>query len=121
MYLYIGCVSFFLLYLQIKMSTHVISFGEQDLLIPSLMDHGIKFSSTTLSMVPGTPIKPMLAKYFCCCCHNYFKFEDIHTCNTLYCLLCFCDRITNGIPQVLKLFSCKAFSCEYKYAVFFSL
>ncbi|WOH10273.1 hypothetical protein DCAR_0729740 [Daucus carota subsp. sativus] len=56
-----------------------------DLLIPSLMDHGIKFSSTTLSMVPGTPIKPMLAK------------------------------ITNGIPQVLKLFSCKAFSCEYKY------
>lgn len=56
-----------------------------DLLIPSLMDNGINFSSTTLSMVPGIPIKPMLAK------------------------------ITNGIPQVLKLFSCKAFTCEYKY------
>lgn len=56
-----------------------------DLLIPSLMDNGINFSSTTLSMVPGIPIKPMLAK------------------------------ITNGIPQVLKLLSCKAFTCEYKY------
>lgn len=56
-----------------------------DLLIPSLMDKGVKFSSTTLSMVPGIPIKPMLAK------------------------------ITNGIPQVLKLFQNKAFTCEYKY------
>ncbi|KAJ9562234.1 hypothetical protein OSB04_007394 [Centaurea solstitialis] len=56
-----------------------------DLLIPSLMDKGIKFSSETLSMVPGIPIKPMLAK------------------------------ITNGIPQVLKLFQGKALTCEFKY------
>ncbi|KAL6551830.1 DNA ligase 6 [Orobanche gracilis] len=34
-----------------------------DLLIPSLMEKGIDFSSSTLSMVPGIPIKPMLARY----------------------------------------------------------
>ncbi|KAK1433220.1 hypothetical protein QVD17_10129 [Tagetes erecta] len=56
-----------------------------DLLIPSIMDKGIKFSTETLSMVPGIPIKPMLAK------------------------------ITNGVPQVLKLFQGKALSCEFKY------
>ncbi|XP_052195716.1 DNA ligase 6 isoform X2 [Diospyros lotus] len=56
-----------------------------DLLVPHLLDKGIEFSSTTLSMVPGIPIKPMLA------------------------------RITNGIPQVLKTFQNKAFTCEYKY------
>jgi DNA ligase-1 len=56
-----------------------------DLLVPSLMEKGIQFSPKTLSMVPGIPIKPMLAK------------------------------ITNGIPQVLKLFRNKAFTCEYKY------
>ncbi|KDO63180.1 hypothetical protein CISIN_1g0010451mg, partial [Citrus sinensis] len=56
-----------------------------DLLIPSLMNKGIGFSASTLSMVPGVPIKPMLAK------------------------------ITNGVPQVLKLFQNKAFTCEYKY------
>ncbi|KAL9427711.1 hypothetical protein AB3S75_029819 [Citrus x aurantiifolia] len=56
-----------------------------DLLIPSLMNKGIGFSSSTLSMVPGVPIKPMLAK------------------------------ITNGVPQVLKLFQNKAFTCECKY------
>lgn len=56
-----------------------------DLLIPSLMSKGIGFSSSTLSMVPGVPIKPMLAK------------------------------ITNGVPQVLKLFQNKSFTCEYKY------
>ncbi|KAM7529810.1 hypothetical protein LguiB_033220 [Lonicera macranthoides] len=56
-----------------------------DLLIPSVMEKGLQFSSMTLSMVPGIPIKPMLAK------------------------------ITNGIPQVLKLFQNKAFTCEYKY------
>ncbi|KAF5479953.1 hypothetical protein F2P56_000734 [Juglans regia] len=56
-----------------------------DLVVPSLMNKGIEFSSSTLSMVPGIPIKPMLAK------------------------------ITNGIPQALKLFEHKAFTCEYKY------
>ncbi|XP_059449423.1 DNA ligase 6 isoform X2 [Corylus avellana] len=56
-----------------------------DLVVPSLMIKGIEFSSSTLSMVPGIPIKPMLAK------------------------------ITNGIPQALKLFQNKAFTCEYKY------
>ncbi|XVE81309.1 hypothetical protein DITRI_Ditri15bG0053500 [Diplodiscus trichospermus] len=56
-----------------------------DLVVPSLMKEGIAFSSSTLSMVPGIPIKPMLAK------------------------------ITNGVPQVLKLFQNKAFTCEYKY------
>ncbi|XP_050372696.1 DNA ligase 6 isoform X2 [Argentina anserina] len=57
----------------------------QDLVVPSLMKRGIGFSSSTLSMVPGTPIKPMLA------------------------------RITNGVQQALKLFQNKAFTCEYKY------
>lgn len=56
-----------------------------DVLVPSLMEKGIEFSSNTLSMDPGIPIKPMLAK------------------------------ITNGAPQVLKLFQNKAFTCEYKY------
>ncbi|MCD9642954.1 hypothetical protein HAX54_030022 [Datura stramonium] len=56
-----------------------------DVLVPSLMEKGIEFSSNTLSMAPGIPIKPMLAK------------------------------ITNGTPQVLKLFQNKAFTCEYKY------
>ncbi|KAK2986757.1 hypothetical protein RJ640_010982 [Escallonia rubra] len=56
-----------------------------DLLVPSLMDKGIRFSSSTLPMVPGIPIKPMLAK------------------------------VTNGIPQVLKLFQNKSLTCEYKY------
>ncbi|XP_054810637.1 DNA ligase 6-like isoform X2 [Prosopis cineraria] len=56
-----------------------------DVLIPSLMNKGPSFCASSLSMVPGIPIKPMLA------------------------------RITNGIPQVLKLFQNKAFTCEYKY------
>ncbi|XP_055805079.1 DNA ligase 6-like isoform X1 [Solanum dulcamara] len=56
-----------------------------DVLVPSLMEKGIEFSSNTLSMAPGIPIKPMLAK------------------------------ITNGAPQVMKLFQNKAFTCEYKY------
>ncbi|GJW09579.1 DNA ligase 6 isoform X1 [Tanacetum coccineum] len=56
-----------------------------DLLIPSVMTKGVEFSSATLSMVPGIPIKPMLAK------------------------------ITNGVPQVLKLFHGKALTCEFKY------
>ncbi|XP_008787626.2 DNA ligase 6 isoform X2 [Phoenix dactylifera] len=56
-----------------------------DLLIPSLLSKGIDFSASTLTMVPGTPIPPMLA------------------------------RITNGVSQVLKLFQGRAFTCEYKY------
>ncbi|XP_050227399.1 DNA ligase 6 isoform X2 [Mercurialis annua] len=56
-----------------------------DLVVPSLISKGIDFSTATLSMVPGVPIKPMLAK------------------------------ITNGVPQVLKVFQDKAFTCEYKY------
>ncbi|XP_030507869.2 DNA ligase 6 isoform X1 [Cannabis sativa] len=56
-----------------------------DLIVPSLMNNGIGFSSSTMSMIPGIPIKPMLAK------------------------------ITNGVPQAMKLFQNKAFTCEYKY------
>ncbi|XP_029121739.1 DNA ligase 6 isoform X1 [Elaeis guineensis] len=56
-----------------------------DLLIPSLLSKGIDFSASTLTMVPGTPIHPMLA------------------------------RITNGVSQVLKLFQGRSFTCEYKY------
>ncbi|OVA08141.1 DNA repair metallo-beta-lactamase [Macleaya cordata] len=56
-----------------------------DMLVPSLLRKGIEFSSTTLSMIPSIPIKPMLA------------------------------RITNGVPQALKLFQGRAFTCEYKY------
>ncbi|XP_062107460.1 DNA ligase 6-like isoform X2 [Humulus lupulus] len=56
-----------------------------ELIVPSLMNNGIGFSSSTMSMIPGIPIKPMLAK------------------------------ITNGVPQAMKLFQNKAFTCEYKY------
>ncbi|XP_057757121.1 DNA ligase 6 isoform X2 [Arachis stenosperma] len=56
-----------------------------DLIVPSLMNKGIDFSVSSLSMVPGIPIKPMLA------------------------------TITNGIPKALNLFQNKAFTCEYKY------
>jgi hypothetical protein len=35
----------------------------QDIIVPSLMNKGIEFSVSSLSMVPGIPIKPMLAKY----------------------------------------------------------
>ncbi|PON77470.1 DNA ligase, ATP-dependent [Parasponia andersonii] len=56
-----------------------------DLIVPSLMNNGLGFSSSTMSMIPGIPIKPMLAK------------------------------ITNGVPQAVKLFQNKAFTCENKY------
>lgn len=56
-----------------------------DLFIPSLLREGAAFSASSLAMVPGTPIPPMLA------------------------------RITNGLTQSLKLFHGRAFTCEYKY------
>ncbi|KAL9274838.1 DNA ligase 6-like protein, partial [Drosera capensis] len=56
-----------------------------DMLVPSLLSKGMEFSSSTLTMVPGIPIRPMLAK------------------------------ITNGIEQALKIFENRAFTCEYKY------
>ncbi|XP_012701845.1 DNA ligase 6 isoform X2 [Setaria italica] len=56
-----------------------------DLLIPSLLSEGTAFSASSLAMVPGTPIPPMLA------------------------------RITNGLTQSLKAFNGKSFMCEYKY------
>lgn len=96
---------------------------DQDVLVPSLMEKGIEFSSNTLSMAPGIPIKPMLAKYI-----NYCVFVFISL--LLYCTSSCCffpdgaisytlsifayDRITNGAPQVMKLFQNKAFTCEYK-------
>ncbi|KAG1346971.1 DNA ligase [Cocos nucifera] len=74
---------------------HIGSLGSQklqlqDLLVPSLLSKGIDFSASTLTMVPGTPIPPMLA------------------------------RITNGVSQVLKLFQGRAFTCEFKYVDLFS-
>uniref|UniRef100_A0A0D9YDB2 DNA ligase n=1 Tax=Oryza glumipatula TaxID=40148 RepID=A0A0D9YDB2_9ORYZ len=56
-----------------------------DLLIPSLLREGTAFSDSSLAMITGTPIPPMLA------------------------------RITNGLTQSLKLFNGRAFTCEYKY------
>lgn len=101
---------------------------KQDLVVPSLMNKGIEFSSSTLSMVPGIPIKPMLAKYIFLdalyASSFFFLFQvmqDAYKCfGLLFVLFVPCGRITNGIPQALKLFQNKAFTCEYKYA-FFSL
>ncbi|CAN6933722.1 unnamed protein product, partial [Brassica oleracea] len=56
-----------------------------DVVVPSLMEKDIDFSTSTLSMIPGIPIKPMLAK------------------------------IANGVQDFIKLFQDKAFTCEYKY------
>ncbi|GAA0163652.1 DNA ligase [Lithospermum erythrorhizon] len=56
-----------------------------NILIPMLLEKGTLFSSEALLMVPGVPIKPMLAK------------------------------IANGASQILKTFENKAFTCEYKY------
>ncbi|GLJ09471.1 hypothetical protein SUGI_0110240 [Cryptomeria japonica] len=56
-----------------------------NMLIPTMISKGIDFLSATLSISPGVPIKPMLAK------------------------------ITNGVSEVLKRFQGKAFTCEYKY------
>lgn len=41
----------------------IVIYFMQDLIVPSLMNKGIDFSVSSLSMVPGIPIKPMLAKY----------------------------------------------------------
>jgi hypothetical protein len=35
----------------------------QDLLVPSLLRAGTTFAASSLAMVPGTPIPPMLARY----------------------------------------------------------
>jgi DNA ligase-1 len=56
-----------------------------DVVVPSLMDKDIEFSTSTLSMVPGIPIKPMLAK------------------------------IAKGVQEFFNLSQEKAFTCEYKY------
>ena len=50
---------------------------KQDLVVPSLMDQGIGFSSSTLSMVPGIPIKPMLAKYMLFEDVSYFVLKNL--------------------------------------------
>jgi DNA ligase-1 len=101
---------------------------KQDLVVPSLMNKGIEFSSSTLSMVPGIPIKPMLAKYIFldALYASFFSLfqvmPDACECfGLLFVLFVPCGRITNGIPQALKLFQNKAFTCEYKYALFFFL
>lgn len=52
-----------------------------DLLVPSLLREGTTFAASSLAMLPGTPIPPMLA------------------------------RITNGLTQALKLFDGRAFTC----------
>ncbi|BBN03501.1 DNA ligase 1 [Marchantia polymorpha subsp. ruderalis] len=56
-----------------------------DLLVPTLVKGGVAALSANISISPGTPIKPMLAK------------------------------ITNGIPELLKRFEGQSFTCEYKY------
>jgi hypothetical protein len=119
----------------------------QDIIVPSLMNKGIEFSVSSLSMVPGIPIKPMLAKYILF--HTlalsvyYFVYWLFLECFMINCkvsgtlfssrvltlvnpfkmyfsFLLFVCRITNGIPQALKLFQNKAFTCEYKYVFFIS-
>jgi len=69
----------------ISLSTEVVEaynvIPNLDLLIPSLLREGTAFSASSLAMVPGTPIPPMLA------------------------------RITNGSTQALKDFSGKSFTC----------
>ncbi|RWR93909.1 DNA repair metallo-beta-lactamase [Cinnamomum micranthum f. kanehirae] len=74
-------------------SPHLLCEGEseclkvqlQDLLVPSLLSKGTEFSTATLSMTPGIPIRPMLA------------------------------RISNGVHQAMQTFQGRAFTCEYKY------
>ncbi|KAL2645294.1 hypothetical protein R1flu_012881 [Riccia fluitans] len=56
-----------------------------DLLVPTLVNEGVAALTANISISPGTPIKPMLAK------------------------------ITNGIPDLLKRFEGQSFTCEYKY------
>lgn len=56
-----------------------------NILIPTMITKGIEYLSASLSISPGVPIKPMLAK------------------------------ITNGVSEVLKHFQGQAFTCEYKY------
>ncbi|CAJ1842765.1 unnamed protein product [Sphenostylis stenocarpa] len=82
-----------------------------DLIVPSLMNKGIDFSVSSLSMVPGIPIRPMLANESSRILSYFINTQLLLS--SLY--FPFLHRITNGIPQALKLFENKAFTCEYKY------
>lgn len=61
---------------------------------------------------------------WCTICFFFSLFQVMHDACKCFGLLFVsfvpCGRITNGIPQALKLFQNKAFTCEYKYA-FYSL
>lgn len=90
---------------------------QQDLIVPLLMKKGIDFSSSTLSMVPGIPIKPMLAKYVCMLLYlliYIYIYGSELILLPMGGIILRDGRITNGIPEVLKLFQNKAFTCEYK-------
>ena len=89
----------------------------QDLLVPTLLREGTTFAASSLEMVPGTPIPPMLARYVhVWCCFQYNFFVWLVTYFRLYWWFrYFFFRITNGITQALKLFHGRAFTCEYKW------
>jgi DNA ligase-1 len=55
-----------------------------NILVPTIMNKGIDLLSTTISISPGVPIKPMLAK------------------------------IKNGVPEVLKCFQGKSLISNIK-------
>ncbi|KAF6137287.1 hypothetical protein GIB67_036324 [Kingdonia uniflora] len=85
-----------------------------DILVPSLVSKGIDFTSETLSMVPGIPIMPMLARS----AHNHTLSTFVEFAPPLYhnvLAYSYFARITNGVSQILKLFEGRAFTCEYKY------
>lgn len=69
----------------------------QDLLVPCLLEKGIAFSSVTLRMVPGIPIKPMLAKYIC------FSLGAISTVDYLFYYHVYCSHLGILVNIVLWL------------------